>query len=365
MSNRRPDYILLALIILLLCGGLVILASASVAVSYQKFGSTSKLILNQLTSGVLVGGVGFVVAQWIPYAFWRKISLPLLLITLLALIAVFTPQFGFGAGGARRWIQYGPLFFQPSEVAKLAIIVYLAAFFAKSKDRLSNFWQSVFPFILVSGAILGLIAFEPDIGTLGIILATAAVLFFVAGGKVKHVSWIAIACVGLFFVFVLSAPYRLDRFTVFLHPGHDPKGSGYQIEQALLAAGSGGIWGLGLGESRQKYSFLPESVGDSIFAITAEELGFVGAVAMVVVFVFFALRSYWVAARAPDPFGRYLAVGIASWIALQAFINISASIGLIPLTGVTLPFVSYGGSSLALVLVGCGILVNISKYAKA
>lgn len=364
MQNRRPDYILLTLIFLLLAGGLIMLASASVAVSYQKFGSTSKLIVNQLTSGVLVGGGGFLIAQWIPYAFWRRISLPLLLCTLLALVAVFTPQFGFGAGGARRWISFQFIFFQPSEVAKLAMVVYLTAFFAKTKDRLANFWQSVFPFILVSGAILGLIALEPDIGTLGVILATAAVMFFIAGGKIKHVSWIAIACIGLFFIFIASAPYRLDRFTVFLHPGHDPKGSGYQTQQALLAAGSGGMWGLGLGESRQKYSFLPESVGDSIFAITAEELGFVGAVAMVVIFVFFALRSYWVAARAPDPFGRYLAVGIASWIVLQAFINISAIIGIIPLTGVTLPFVSYGGSSLALVLVGCGILVNISKYAK-
>ncbi len=362
--QRRPDYVLIALIALLLAMGLIILASASVAVSYRQFGSTHRLILNQLFPGVLVGCIGFFLAQRIPYAFWKRVSLPLLLVSLILLGAVFTDQFGFGTGGARRWVHFKFIFFQPSELAKLAIIIYLAAFFAKFKENLANFWQTVFPFLLVSAAIMGFIALEPDIGTLGIIAMVIGALFFIAGGTWKYISYFIAAGIGLFFILIRTAPYRFNRFLTFLHPELDPKGIGYQIQQALLAVGSGGLWGLGLGESRQKYSFLPESVGDSIFAIAAEELGFIGAVAIVALFTLFALRAFRIAHKAPDLFGRYLAVGIASWIVFQAFTNISAITGLIPLTGVTLPFVSYGGSSLVLVLTGCGILVNISKYTK-
>lgn len=362
--RRRPDYILILLIAALLVAGLLILASASVSISYKTFGSTSRYILNQLLSGVLVGVAGFMVAQWVPYTFWRRVSVPLLLLTLILLAAVFTTQFGFGAGGARRWIHYRFLFFQPSELAKLTLAMYLAAFFAKTKDRFADFWRAVFPFTLVSGAIIVLIALEPDLGTLGIIVGMTGILFFAAGGTIRHMGYMAAVALALFFVLIKTAPYRFNRFLVFLHPEIDPKGISYQIQQALIAIGSGGIWGLGFGESRQKYSFLPETVGDSIFAITAEELGFIGAAALVALFTLFALRALRVASRAPDLFGKYLCIGIASWITLQAFVNMAAIIGLIPLTGVTLPFVSYGGSSLALTLTACGILVNISKHAK-
>ena len=362
--TRHPDYMLVTLIGILVCAGLLILASASVAVSYQRFGSSGVYITNQLLYGVGAGCVGFLLAQLFPYTALRKLAIPLLIMALVLLAAVFTDRFGFGAGGARRWISYKAVFFQPSEIAKLAFVVYLAALFARKRDALVNFWQGVFPFMLVAGAILGMIVLEPDLGTAGIIALTAGILFFVAGGKLKYVTaGIAIA-ITLFFILVQAAPYRANRFLTFLHPELDPKGIGYQSQQALIAAGSGGLWGLGFGESRQKYSFLPESVGDSIFAITAEELGFVGASVLVVLFILFALRCYHIAYRAPDLFGRYLAVGIASWISVQAFINMAAISGLIPLTGVTLPFVSYGGSSLALTLTACGILVNISKYAK-
>lgn len=364
MAARRPDYILLGLIIILLLGGLLMLASASVAVSYSRYGSASKLIIEQLTGGVLVGSAGFMLTQRIPYAFWRKVAFPALLVSLALLAVVFTPQFGFSAGGARRWIRFQSFVFQPSELAKLAMIIYLAAFFSKYKDAISHFWQTVAPFLAVSTAILGLIALQPDIGTLGIIAATAGVMFFIAGARWKHVGMLIGILAIAFFAFILTAPYRANRFLVFLDRDFDPQGIGYQSRQALLAVGSGGLLGLGLGESGQKYNFLPESVSDSIFAIIAEELGFVGAVALVALFVAFGLRSYWIAARAPDLFAKYLAIGIASWIVIQAFVNISAVIGLIPLTGVTLPFVSHGGSSLALVLAGCGILINISKYAK-
>lgn len=364
--QRRPDYIFIAIIAVLFLGGLLMLAGASVAVSYTRYHAPSRLILNQLFPGAVVGIAGFFIAQRIPYAFWRKLALPLLIVALIMLAAVFTSKFGFGAGGARRWIRHGNfLFFQPSEFAKLAFVVYLSAFFAKFKENLSRFWQAVFPFLLVSVAILGLLALEPDIGTLGIIVGIAGIMFFVAGGRFKHIALFLAGGVALFFVLVRAAPYRMNRFLIFLHPNLDPQGIGYQMKQALIAVGSGGLWGLGLGESRQKYNFLPESVSDSIFAIAAEELGFVGAVALVALFTLFALRALRVARQAPDLFGTYLAVGITAWITLQAFVNISSIIGLIPLTGVTLPFVSYGGSSLALVLTACGILVNISKYAKS
>jgi cell division protein FtsW len=364
LTSRRPDYILIFLIAALLFGGLLILSSASVAVSYQRYGSTSKLILNQIRSGIAVGMAAFVVALMIPYAWLRKFALLIMLVTVAALAAVFAPHIGFGAGGARRWILFKFIFFQPSELAKLAIIIYLAAFFAKYKNNISHFWQTVLPFVLVSGTVLGLIAMEPDIGTVGIICGIAGIMFFVAGGEMRHIGVLVGVMLILLFSAIITAPYRFDRFMVYLNPGHDSGGSGYQVQQAAIAIGSGGLYGLGLGESRQKYSFLPESVGDSIFAIAAEELGFVGAGILVALFVAFALRSFRIACRAPDAFGQYLATGIASWIVLQAFINISAIVGIIPLTGVTLPFVSYGGSSLALVLAGCGILVNISKNAQ-
>ena len=362
--TRHPDYMLVTLIGILVCAGLLILASASVAVSYQRFGSSSTYIVNQLLYGVGVGSIGFLVMQFVPYAMLRKLAIPILFMALVLLAAVFTEQFGFRAGGAQRWIYYKSIFFQPSELAKLAIVVYLAALFSRKRDALINFWQGTFPFILVVGLILALITLEPDIGTVGIIALTAGIMFFIAGGRLTYIGAGLAVAIALFFVLVQTAPYRMNRLTAFLHPELDPKGIGYQSHQALIAAGSGGVWGLGLGESRQKYSFLPESVGDSIFAITAEELGFVGASALVALFVLFALRSYHIAYRAPDVFGRYLAIGIASWISIQAFINMAAISSLVPLTGVTLPFVSYGGSSLALTLTACGILVNISKYAR-
>lgn len=341
------------------------LASASVAVSYHRYGSASKLIVDQLTGGVLAGGVAFIITQRLSYSFWRKAAFALLIFSLALLISVFVPQIGFSAGGARRWIHLKIFFFQPAELAKIALIIYLAAFFAKYREYLAQFWQVVFPFCVVSAVMLGLIALQPDVGTLGIIAATAGIMFFAAGARTKHVGMLIAMLLVLFFGFVLTAPYRANRFLVFLNKDLDPQGIGYQSQQALLAVGSGGLWGLGLGESRQKYNFLPESVSDSIFGIIAEELGFVGAVGVVALFAAFALRSYRIALRAPDLFGRYLAIGIASWIVIQAFVHIAAVIGLIPLTGVTLPFISHGGSSLALVLAGCGILVNISKYTKA
>lgn len=363
--RRHPDYVLLVIIAVLLIGGFVMLSSASVAVSQRNVGRPGYYILHQLLYGGAVGVLAFLVAQRIPYVFWRKMALPGLLLALALLVLVFVPQVGFTAGGAQRWIHYRSIFFQPAEIAKLAVVVYFAAWFAQRRKTIKDFYAATLPFLIVMGIIGVLLAKQPDIGTLGIIALTGAAMYLVAGGHLVHMGLIAaLGGAGLFFL-IRTAPYRLNRLLVFLHPELDPKGIGYQINQALLAIGSGGIFGVGFGASRQKYNFLPEATSDSIFAVIAEELGIIGALLLLGLFLAFTVRGLRISRRVPDLFGQYLASGITSLITIQAFVNIAAITSLIPLTGVPLPFISYGGSSLVLTLAASGILVNISKHAKS
>jgi cell division protein FtsW len=245
------------------------------------------------------------------------------------------------------------------------VILYLAAWLSsRGKKNVGNFYEGFVPFVGVMGLVSFLIYKQPDIGTLGLIAIIALTVFFAAGATVKHiVIFTAVSAAGLYAI-IRSATYRWDRFMVFLDPGLDPQGKGYQISQALLAIGSGGLLGLGLGNSRQKFNYLPEPVGDSVFAIIGEELGLIGCFLVIVAFIILAYRGYKIASHAPDEFGRLMAVGITSWIIFQALINISAIVALIPLTGMPLPFISYGGTSLVFSLAAMGILLNIGKQSK-
>lgn len=361
---HKPDYTLLVVIIIIVIYGLMMLSSASSVVSFEKFGDSNYLLKHQLLYGIGIGLIGFYIASKINYHKWAKLAFALLSLNILLLLAVFIPGIGYEYGGAKRWIDLGPTMLQPTEVLKLTFILYLATLFAKNKEGIKDVAYGLAPFLLILGTIIFLIMLQPDMGTMVTIALVAVVIFFVAGAPLKHLSWIITGAVALFFLLIKIAPYRAARFTVFLNPALDPQGIGYHINQALLAIGSGGILGLGLGHSRQKYLYLPEVTGDSIFAVIAEELGFIFSLILIILFIIVLYRGYRIARTAPDTFGRLVAIGITSWLVLQAFINIAAMVTLLPLTGIPLPFISYGSSALATSLIAVGILINISKQTK-
>lgn len=363
-KTKNPvDYIFLGLLGLLLGTGLVMLWSASTVESQQNFGNTSYYFTHQLLYGVGIGLVGMFIFSKIDYHVWKKL-IPIALIgTLVALILVKVPGIGFSANGATRWIHLGPLFFQPSELAKLAIIMYLAGWLSE-RGHHQGFWKSVFPPVLVIGLYCLLILWQPDLGTMIALVLTSAVMLFAGGTRLKYLAGLTAFGVATMLVLIKLEPYRVQRITAFLNRSVDPLGIGYQINQALLAIGSGGWFGYGYGHSRQKYSYLPEAINDSIFAIMAEELGFIRVLLILGLFAWFIFRGVRISLRAPDLFGKMLAVGVIGMIGSAVVVNISAITGLLPLTGIPLPFFSYGSSAMIVVLSACGIVLNISRQTK-
>ncbi len=364
MHEKESDKILLYTTFALLIFGLVMVASAGVAYGQTHFGDMYYFFKRQLLVGVLPGLVILYVAQKIDYKFWKKISLPFFLASVIALILVLIPGTGMNIYGASRWLRLGIFSFQPAEMLKLALVIYLAAWLEGRKEKVKDFFEGLIPFIIIVAIISFLLMKQPDMGTLGVVILIAISIFFVSGSKISHMLAMAGAGIAAFIVLVKTEAYRMNRLLVFLHPELDPRGIGYQINQALLAIGSGGVLGVGLGHSLQKFNYLPEPVGDSIFAIIGEELGMAGEIFLILLFLALALRGLKIAKNAPDTFSKLMAIGIVSWITFQAFINIAAISGLIPLTGVPLPFVSYGGTSIIFLLASIGILLNISKHAK-
>lgn len=341
--------------------GLIILASASSVVGFTNFGDNYYYFKHQLLFGLLPGLILFFITIRIPYKFWQKNASWLFGATLLLLLLVFIPGVGQEHNKAQSWINLGISTLQPSEIAKLALIIYLAAWLAKNKGGSKSFSNGLLPFLIITGIIAGLIALQPDIGTLIIILIIALSIYFVAGLRWKHLAVILALGGGIFGLLIIAAPYRINRILTFLDPSRDTQGIGYHINQALLAVGSGGWLGLGIGKSRQKFEFLPEVSGDSIFAILAEELGFILATIFILTLIYFVIRILRVAKNSNDDFARFFAAGLAAWIGGQALINIGAMLGLLPLTGVPLPFISYGGTALMILMAASGILINIAK----
>ncbi len=356
------DKALLINIIVLLAGGILIVASASIGLAQKNFGTISYYALRQFLYGGLGGIAVFFVIQHVYYRHWKKAALPLMILSFVLLALVFFPEFGYSSGGARRWLAFGPVSFQPSELLKLSFIIYLATWLDARRREVASIAYGAVPFVLMLGAISIFLVMQPDIGTLGVIVATAGILYFLGGGRVSQMATITVFGLALFYILVQLAPYRLNRFLVFLNPGLDPQGIGYQINQALIAIGSGGFFGAGFGKSIQKFNYLPEPMGDSVFAVYAEELGFLGAILLIAAFCFLLFRGIMIARKAPDTFGKLLAAGISIGVIVQAFVNMGAISGLLPLTGIPLPFVSYGGSALMITMASMGILVNISKY---
>jgi len=358
VQNRRIDFSLLGAVIIACLGGLLFIFEASSVSAARVFADKYHFLRDQTLWLALGFGLMFL-ASFFDYHRLYKLALPLIVLTIFLLFSVFIPGIGVKALGAHRWVHLGFLIVQPAEIAKLALIIYLSAWLSsKEKNRL-------FAFIILVGAVVGLVVVEPDLGTAVVIGITALVIYFVSGEPLWHFIMLVPAAILVVLGLTATAPYRLRRLITFLNPSIDPLGASYHIRQILLALGSGGIFGVGIGKSRQKFEYLPEAMTDSIFAIIGEEIGFIGALALIILFIFIILRGLRIAIYAPDRFGQLLAFGISSWVAIQALINLGAMVSIVPLTGVPLPFISYGGSNLVVSLIGIGILLNISKQCLA
>lgn len=360
---RKMDYKLLAIILILLAAGLIMLSSASTVVSYNLTGTGRYYLLHQLLYGALPGLVLMYLASRIDYHIWQKYAPLMMIAVIVMLVAVLVPGVGFKVGNSRRWIDVGPLFLQPSEIAKLVLIFYLASWIDKRQNKLDDFWYGLIPSLVIAFIVAGLIFKEPDIGTMLVVVLTALVMLFVGGSSLKHLGWIVFGGIVILMILIKVEPYRVQRFVAFLNPTTDPKGIGYQINQAALAVGTGGWFGYGYGQSRQKHNYLPEVMGDSIFAVIVEELGLIRALLFPLLYGLFVFKGLQIAKRAPDVFGKMVATGIIAWIAFQAMINIGAILGIMPLTGIPLPLVSYGSSALIVNLAAFGVLLNISRQA--
>lgn len=362
--RRPPDLLLLFAILALVTFGILMVASASSVLGIDLRGDPYAYARHQFFFGVLPGLAVLVVAMGIPYRFLRKIVVPLLAVVIVLLVLVFVPSLQGFSGGATRWVRFGPVSVQPAELAKLALVLYLAALLATRAVHRGHLRETLLPFLVVVGVIATLLVLQPDIGTLVVVTGAAVLMYAAAGAPLAHLAGIVVASAVALFVLIRSAPYRVARFITFLRPETDPQGIGYHVQQALLAIGSGGLWGLGLGRSRQKFRYLPEPGGDAIFAVASEELGFLRMLILLLLYLFVIVRGFQIARGAPDPFGRLVAAGITSWFFVQAVVHIGANTALLPLTGIPLPFISYGGSALVVAMAGAGVLLNISRYAR-
>ena len=363
--SKSIDYGLLGLILGVLLFGIIVLISASGPVGYERFADTYWFVKHQLLFGMLPGLVMMFVLSRVPYMVWKKIAGIMLIVSIVLLALVFVPGVGADFGTASSWIALPGFSFQPAEIVKLTFLIYLAAWFENRGEKdVRDVSSGLIPFLISLSAIMVLIMLQPDVGTMTVIIAISLAVYFAAGAPLTHLASLGAAGLVMFFLLIRFAPYRAARFTTFLHPELDPQGIGYHINQALLAVGSGGLFGLGFGRSRQKFQYLPEVTSDSIFAIIAEELGFLIAGAVVVFFGGLMYRMMQLAASARDNFGKYIVVGVGVWIVFQAFVNIGAMLGLMPITGIPLPFISYGGTSMVVILSAIGIVLNISRYSK-
>lgn len=361
LRKKKPDYWLALIIFALVLFGLIAIYSVSKYYSLQiTDGATDKFYLSKQLVWVSIGIVIWFIFQGIEYKFWEKQTRFMFFSTLFLLVLPLI----FGHNNERsstRWISIAGQQFQPSELAKLTLIFYLSGWFSSLDEKQSG--RKTLPFFLLMALVSILMLWQKDFGTLSVILGIAGVMYIISGASAMNLAG-GVGLAGLLFWLAIKIePYRLKRFTTFLNPENDTLGSGYHIRNALIAVGSGGLWGMGFGQSKQKYLYLPEAHTDSIFAIIAEELGFFRASVVVLAFGFVGLRGFRIAKHAPDKYSSLLATGITTWLVWQAFINIGAMLSILPLTGIPLPFISYGGSSLLILLAATGILINISKYA--
>lgn len=365
MQTHKSDFYFVGSIGVLLVFGLLMLFSASSPESYTIFKSPYFLIKRQILLGVLPGLILFYIFSRLDFNLWQKAAKPFFIFGLLLLVLVLIPGFSGDFGTARSWFSIFGFSFQPSELMKLALVVFLSAWLSQLQKEDFDDWQkSLLPFLVVLGIIGLLLMKQPDLGTFLVMFIISLAIYFVAGAKLIHLVGIFSASVVGFVSLIFMSSYRAHRILAFLNPNEDVLGIGYHINQALLAVGSGGFWGLGWGHSRQKFQYLPEVSADSIFAIIGEELGFLISVIFLGLLLFIFLRGIKIAEAAPNKFGRLFVVGVMAWFVGQSFLNIGAMVGLLPLTGLPLPLVSHGGSAMLIILAALGVMVNISQQTK-
>ncbi|MFH1947382.1 MAG: putative peptidoglycan glycosyltransferase FtsW [Candidatus Magasanikbacteria bacterium] len=361
-KTAKADYILLGYFAILLVFGLVMLTSAGSAVGHEKFGDSYFFIKRQLLFGVLPGLFLFFFFTKLDYHILKKWSTVFYVLSIILLLLVFVPGLGSAYGtNAKSWLVLFDYSFQPAELAKLAMIVFISAFISQRGKDIVDFKKGFLTTLGFGIIPVILIVLQPDIGTVSILFAILFSLLFVGRAKLLHIVGLAVAGITTLAFMIIAAPYRAARFMTFLHPELDPQGVGYHINQAFLAIGSGGILGRGLGHSLQKFQYLPEVAADSIYAIVAEEMGFIFAVGIIILLILITMRGFVIAKNINDEFGRLLVSGIIIWFVVQSFMNIGAMVGIMPLTGVPLPFISHGGTALAIEMGAVGIVVNVSK----
>ncbi len=355
-----PDFILFVTTMALLGIGLVMVFSSSAVTSNIRYDDAYYFFKRQSYWAVL-GIMAMLVMMRINYNKLKEFALPIVIISLACLVLVITPL-GIEVNESNRWLGVGFLHFAPSDLAKLGIVLFLARSMERNLSAIPSFTKGVLPYLFLVAVVAGLILLQPDLGTAFAIAATVFFMLLAAGARWSHLGGLFMAGLAAIFAAIAVAPYRLERLFAFANPWKYASDEGYQTIQSLYALGSGGLFGMGLGRSRQKFFYLPEQHTDFIFAILGEELGFVGAGLVLLLFLLFAWRGFRIAIKAPDTFGSLLAVGITLMIVFQALVNIAVVAGALPVTGITLPFISYGGSSLLFTLCGVGLLLNISRY---
>jgi cell division protein FtsW len=365
LEARRPDYLLLASTIALLVLGTLMVYSASFVVAHNEFNDDAYFLVRQLV-WIGVGGIGLLIAARVDYRRWRGLSLPIMFACIGMLVLVLVPGIGASSYGAVRWIRLGPVQIQPSEIAKLAMTLYLADWLARRGTVVAQLFKGLLPFGIIVGIVAMLVAVQPDLGTTAIIIAVSGCVFFVGGASLLHIALVGVAGAGAGMALLAHlSGYQLDRLHAFLDPWSDIQGSGWHTAQGLIALGSGGLFGSGLGNGLQKFYWVPNAHTDAIFAIIGEELGLVGCVGVLALFGVLAWRGFLIAWRAPDAFARLFATGLTCMLAIQTLVNVAVVTNSLPYTGVTLPLVSFGGSSTVISLVAIGLLLNISRQPAA
>jgi cell division protein FtsW len=362
-TRGKFDFIVLVVALALVGIGIVMVYSTSAIIAGDRFGDPYHFLKRQ----ALYAGVGFllmIIMMFFPYETLRRFAYPIFILSVLLLLAVLIPGIGHRAGGSMRWLKIGGFTFQPSEFAKLGLIIFLAYFLTKKEEKIRSFSFGFLPTMLLSGLVIGLVLKEPDFGAALFLTVMVFLLLFISGARVIYIASAFVLAAPVAAYFLMSAEYRYKRLMGFIRPWEDPTGTSFQIIQSFLSFGSGGLFGLGLGEGRQKLFFLPAPHTDFIFSIIGEELGLVGAMIVVLLFFILAFRGIQIGISIPDRFGSYLALGITLMISLQAVINMGVVLGLLPTKGLTLPFVSYGGTSLIANFIGLGILLHLSTHAE-
>lgn len=364
-STRAPvDRTFLVITVILIVAGFFIFSSASLGLLAKEGANYSSITFSQTVLGLFLGSLAMILASRLDYKLFRSLAFWIFLAAIVLNILVLIPSIGFEHGGARRWIMLGGVSFQPSELLKLGFVLYFAGWLAGAKEKVKDARWGLVPMVALLGICGGLLLQQPDTDTFLIIVITGLAMYIAAGGQWRWVLMLlVIGAIGLAML-AFTRPYVMKRIQTFLNPTADALGSSYQIQQSLIAIGSGEMFGRGFGQSVQKFTYLPEPIGDSIFAVAAEEFGFVGSVLILAIFLLFATRGLKIASRVPNGFGRLAIVGLVIMIIAQAFVNIGAMLGVLPLSGITLPFVSHGGTSLFISLFEVGVILSISRTQK-